>query len=132
MENIEAREDPGMAMPQYERPTRARYTYDFPKTITRVSGIKKITVVELTAQEELMATKRCNNDPIRLAYEMGLQCLVAIDGKEVSLVDGTADKAWETMHPQARQLVMRAYNELHNVQQNDVTDFLKSRSTEVG
>lgn len=123
--------DGAMPSPPKTAP-RARYTYKFPQGIKKQTGIESVTIIELTAQEELMATKRANNDPIRLAFEMALQCLVAVNGREVSLVDGSADKIWETMHPQARQLVMRAYDQTHNIQKDDAKDFLESRTVEVG
>lgn len=134
MENPEImqQEQPGMSMTPPKRASRPRYTYKVPKSLQRTTGIESITVTELLAADELMATKRANNDPIRLAYEMALQCLVAVNGKEVSLVDGSADKIWETMHPQVRHLVMRAYDQTHNVPKSEAEDFLGSRTVEVG
>lgn len=115
-----------------ETPARAHYTYKLPAVIAKKTGVNSITIIELTAGEELMAAKRTQQDPMRLAFESALQSLVAVNGSPVNLVDGSADRAWQQMHPQARHLVMRAYDQLHNVAKKEVDDFLGSQTIEVG
>ncbi len=111
--------------------SRAKFTYTLPKGISSQVGITSVTLVELTAGEELMATKRAGNDPIRLAWELPKEALRAVDGKALNAADDSLDKMWEEMHPKVRAFVMRAYNQLHSPEDQDVEGFLKSRQTEV-
>ncbi len=103
---------------------RAYYTYDVPEKLAKQSAIKSITLVENTAAEELMATKRSGGDPIRLALELGKQAVVAINGRPVSAGDASLDSAWDKMHPKVRNLVMHAYNTLHANTKEDGEAFL--------
>lgn len=111
--------------------TRAEYTYELPAKLQQTLGVKTLTLVELNAEEEMMATKRSRNDPVRLAWELPKEALRAINGARVGSVDGSIDKAWNDMHPKVRALVMQAYNDLHNPVQTDVADFLASRAVSV-
>lgn len=129
MNNITPQQLVGPAVPVLERPT---FTYNVPESIARSVNIKTVTLVELTADEELFATKRSNNNPIRLAYELAKESLRAVDGKPVSTGDGTADLVWNRMGAKLRTLVITAYNELHNPKETEGADFLKSRQVSVG
>lgn len=106
---------------------RALYVFDVPDKLAHEVGIASVGIVELTTEEELMATRRAGNDPIRLAYELARQALVQVNGKTVTLADGSADKAWESAHPKLRGMLMRAYNEVNQPTNTDVDSFLKSR-----
>jgi hypothetical protein len=98
----------------------------------RVDGIEKIGVRELTADEEKMAVRRVGGDSIAIAYELPKQALCEVNGKKVSLADGSTDKIWEQFSPQLRQLVLRAYAKSNNADDKDVDDFLESESIVVG
>ncbi len=95
-------------------------------------GVKSIGMIELTAEEELMATKRAHNDPIRLAYELSKEALREVDGRAMSTGNGTADRAWNGMHPKIRTLVVSAYGQLHSPEEQDLTSFLASQQTSIG
>ena len=72
--------------------TRAEVTYTFnipAKMQADVDGIKSITLKELTAHDELLATKRSNGDAFALAFELAKQALVGIDGSTVNAFDHT-------------------------------------------
>jgi len=106
-------------------------SFTLPAKVASEAGFTTVGLVELTAGEELMATKRCGNDPIRLAFELAKESLRVLDGRRVSTGDGTADQAWEKMHPRARNLIVRAFGEVHNPSMDDVVGFLASRQTTV-
>lgn len=95
-------------------------------------GVTSIGMVELTADEELMATKRAHGDTMRLAYELVKQSLVEINGAKASIADGTADTAMNKMSPKLRQLVLGAYGELHAPPEGAAEAFFKSRKVRVG
>lgn len=107
------------------RAKRAHHVYDVPKNAE--AGFTSVTLVELTAEEELQATRRARGDVVRVAYELAKQCLVAVDGKHIGLEDGTVDEAWAKMGPKLRTLIMTAYAELHTPAESDAGNFLKSR-----
>jgi len=112
--------------------SRPKYTYNLPTLISSQIEVQSVTLVELTSSEEMMAAKRAQNDPIRLAWELPKESLRAIDGKAISTADGSSDQAWESLHPKARSFVMQAYNQLHNPVEPDVAAFLQSRQVEIG
>ena len=107
---------------------RPRYTYNLPNADE--VGVKTITLVELKADEELLATKRARSDPFRLAYELAKTCLVALDGKAIDVTDGSREIAWDSMHPKVRAFVVQAYTSLHQPKEEEVSDFLLSRQVE--
>lgn len=117
-------------LPEMPSASRVKHTFKLPKSLHQY-GITSMTFIELTPAEELMAVARAQNDPIKLALQSGLQSLTAINGTEVSLSDGSADKAWATMHPKVRTLAMTAYSDIHNPKPDETKDFLSSRDTEV-
>lgn len=95
-------------------------------------GITSIGMVELTANEEIMATKRSNNNPMQLGYELAKESLRMVDKKKVSTVDGTADAVFNNMHPKVRTLLAQAYTEIHSPKDSDSKDFLSSREYTAG
>lgn len=109
---------------------RPLYVYATPPRLHAVA--KSVGLVELTAEEELMAAKRANNNPVRLAYELAKESLRQFDGRAVSLADGTSDTAWNVMGPVLRTLVITAYQEIHNPREDDAATFLASREVQFG
>jgi len=115
---------------QAKVPGRSVSTYDLPKEVS--DSIRSVGLVELTTEEELMAAKRAHGDPMRLAYELAKQSLVEVNGSQVSLGDGTSDKAWGAMGPMVRNLVLTAYAELHAAPEEATKLFLRSRKVRLG
>lgn len=110
---------------------RARYSYLIPKSCHRLTEIREVTLVELTGEEEIFATKRGRNEVMLIAAELAKESLRAIDGKHVSTGDGTTDSAWREMHPKVRNFITTAYGRLHMPEQEDVQDFLESVRVDV-
>lgn len=110
---------------------RALIVFELPESMHEL-GCKEIGLIELNADEELMATRRCRNDLTRLAYELSKESLRMIDGKMVKTGDGSADRAWNAMHPKVRGLVIQAYAEVHNAKSEEAAGFLQSRKVIVG
>lgn len=108
------------------------FTYNVPQKLQpELDGIKSITLRELTAQDELMATKRSGGDPIALAYELAKQSLCAVDGVDVKIFDETIDVAMGRLGPKGRALLLTAYTKIHAPSMDDTADFLSSVETEV-
>ena len=108
--------------------SRTKYTYNIPAGAEVATT--SVVLVELTAEEEMMATKRARNDPIRLAYELAKCSLVGLDGMEMKSSDGSLDREWDKIHPKVRSFIMQAFNQIHAPREEDVSTFLASRQVE--
>jgi hypothetical protein len=111
------------------RQSRPVFVYKVPHALSE--GIKTIGISQLTGDDELMAAKRANSDPVQLAYEQVKQSIVEVDGKPVNLADGSIDMAWKTMDPKVRSLLMAAYAKLHTPKESEIEDFLSSQEIRV-
>jgi hypothetical protein len=113
---------------------RVIYWFDIPQSIQMALGIEKVGMIELTSGEELMATKRCQQDPIRLAFELAKESVRFVNDDAVNTGDGSADAFWSRRGQgmsKLRQLVLGAYGSIHNPIQDEVQAFLKSRRMQV-
>lgn len=112
--------------------SRQIFTYTLPEHMAKAHGIETIGLVELTASEETNAAKRAGTNPMRLGSEQAKEALRMVDGKRVNTFDGSADKAWNLMHPKVRNLVIVAFGKLHQPEQAEAVHFLESMTTTVG
>jgi hypothetical protein len=110
---------------------RTIHTFTIPASLAH-HDTKTVGLVELSTEEEMMAQKRAPNDVARMTYELTKASLREVNGKRVSLGDGSADRAWSSMHPKVRTLVVTAYNNLHNPSPDESRDFFSSRQTTLG
>ena len=110
---------------------RPVYTFTFSKKLA-TAEVKSVGLVQLTSDEEIMATKRAANNAANMAQNLVLQALTEINGKPVTLTDGSTDTAWKKLSPKQRGLLLAAYAELHTPEDSDVEDFLKSQKVQVG
>jgi len=113
-------------------PPRPIFEHDVPPSLAAESGIQQIGLHIITGNEYEMALGRVRGTPARLALELPKQSLASVNGKRVSLADGSADRAWEQMGPKLRELVTAAYGELHQPAAEEAVAFLKSRRVVVG
>lgn len=118
-------------LPEYTPAKRLVHRYKMPAKLAAESGIESVGIQELTGNDENMAYKRATGGADS-ALHLAQASLVEINGKPVSLTDGSVDKAWNTMHPKVRVLVTRAYNAVNNPNQGELEDFLESHAVEVG
>lgn len=111
---------------------RVRFTYTVPEALARESGVSSVTMVHLTAMDEMGATKRAGMDAMRVAYELAKASLYALDGKGFSAVNSEKDIKWQAMHPKIRALVVQAYQRIHQPKEDDAVDFLGSEVVSAG
>jgi hypothetical protein len=123
-----------------DRPKYARIVYDYPindPNIVAASGVTQISMMTLTADDELMAAERCGGNQLGLAYELAKQswCQVTqADGTVVSLSpgDGTVDQYWnDPKFRHIRSLATSAYQAIHQVKKDVTEDFLKGCTVRV-
>lgn len=110
-----------------KKPSRVVYAYTIPKRIAKEAGVQSIGLIELTAREEMLAAKRSNGEQFNLAHSLVTSSLHMVNDVEVSIGDGSADRAWETMNPKVRNLVLQAFADIHAPEDEDTADFLASR-----
>ncbi len=114
-----------------KKQVRPVHTFTFPPSVS-TDEVQSVGISELTSNEEIQATKRVGTDQARLPYELSLQCLAEVNGKPVSLGDGSADTAWKAMSSKQRTLMIAAYSEVNAPEQEDLSGFIKSQQVKVG
>lgn len=109
---------------------RVVFTYAIPADLQKTSRgvvVTTIGVAELTPLDEIEAAKRSRGDTTRLAFELAMQSFAEVNGKAVSLSDGSAESNWTAIGPKLRNLVMTAYSEVNQAGGEAVVGFLASR-----
>jgi hypothetical protein len=120
--------------PRSNRPT---HTYDVPPRGWAIVGIKSIGLVRLTADEEIAVLQKARSsaklgDAVRVQYELAKAAIVSIDGQALRQHTEALEVAWNALTPPARTLLLRAYQDLHAVDEDITADFLKGKTTTVG
>lgn len=114
---------------------RVVYTFDVPKAIAQLTGVKTVGIVELTPQEMMTAQARGGASNIGTGFELAKECWRRLDGKPIHTGDGTADVAWSKDAPgwsKLRSLIAQAYQDVHNPAKEEADTFLASRSVKLG
>jgi hypothetical protein len=123
-----------------ERETRAAEAnrvvewFTLPAGLSKKLGLKKVGLVELTSNEELMCASRSRNEPVRLAIELMKESVRFADGLKLNTGDGSADTFWASRKQgmsALRQLLLAAYNQVHNPTGDDTASFLQSRQSTI-
>lgn len=116
-----------------EKKQRVVYVYKVPAKTASEVGVSSVGLVTLTTNEELMVFKVSGRgDSAKLASEMAKASLAEVDGKPLSVGDGSADAFWTACHPKLRQLILTAYGKLHSPEPEETEDFLASGQARVG
>jgi hypothetical protein len=111
---------------------RPKHVFQIPASMAEATGVQSVGLVELTAIEEMQATKKAGTDTMRIAFELAKSSLVEMNGKTLSRASGEHDGAWQNMHPKIRSLVIQAYTRIHQPENDEVDGFLESAKVEVG
>ena len=110
---------------------RPIYTFPVSPKLAEECGVESVGLVKLTARQEKDIGERAGSSAHKLAYELVLNALAEVNGKKVSVSDGTADKAYNEFDPKLRQLVMTAYGRLHSPSEDEAESFLAGMSVKV-
>jgi hypothetical protein len=114
---------------------RVVYTYKLPASLTKLTGISSIGIVELTPSEIILAKARGGEDQFAVGLETIKEAWRRVDGRRLSTADGSVDVEWGKNAPgwsKLRTLLGLAYNELHNPKKEDADDFLASQMATTG
>jgi len=108
--------------------------FDLPSGLAKKLGVKRVGLVELTSNEELMCAGRSRNEPIRLAIELMKEAVRYVDEAKLNTADGSADLFWGSRKQgmsSLRQLILSAYGLIHNPTGDDTANFLRSRQSTI-
>jgi hypothetical protein len=112
---------------KFAKPDRVIHRFKIPDSIA--GEVRELGLVELTAEDELMVESRCRGSSDKRAHEMAKQSIAEVNGKAVSLADGSTDKLWSSMHPKVRVLVASAWVKLHLASDEELESFFASRTS---
>ena len=110
-----------------ERTKRPVRVYQVPAAIGG-GDFKSLGLALLTADDELEAQERAaagGGAGARLFRELALQSLAEVNGSPVSIAEGTAESAWNRMHPKLRSLVTTEYRTANIANDGELADFRK-------
>lgn len=107
-------------------------TFTVPPALVEATGVSKVVMQTLTADEEMLCYKRGAGNSAKLAMELAKTSLVGVDSQRLSIADGSADVWWKEVDPRLRQLILGAYTKIHAATDEDVTSFLESQTLSVG
>ena len=114
---------------KFAKPDRVIHRFRIPDSIS--GDVREVGLVELTAEDELAVETRCRGSSDKRAHEMAKQSIAEVNGKSVSLADGSTDKVWSSLHPKVRVLVASAWVKLHLANDEELESFFASRTSGV-
>jgi len=114
---------------KFVKADRVIHRFKVPTTI--IGEVREIGMIELTADDELAVEQRVRGANDKRAHEMAKASLAEVNGKPVSLADGSADKAWASTPPKVRVLIASAWVKLHLANDEELEDFFASRTSGV-
>jgi hypothetical protein len=106
------------------------YQYNVPEKVGR-GEIQTVGLVELTAEDELEASRMSKSDTSKMAFELAKRSLVEVNGERLKPGVET-ERTWNRMPAKVRSLVLQGYVQIHTPQDEDTSDFLESRMAKIG
>lgn len=93
---------------------------------------KSVGLRQLTAEEEITASKIGKFDLTKTRYEGVKLSICQLGGQKVSNADGAVDKFWDHCGPKVRTLLLQAYDQLSGVKDAEEQNFLGSVEIQTG
>ncbi len=113
-------------------PAREVYEFNIPAAYQCEDAQKTIGIRKLRSAEEVEATRACQGESMRLAWELSKASLIEVDGKRLIHHEGQADTKWDKFDPKLRALVVAAYAKLHTPEDDETENFLASMTMKIG
>lgn len=112
---------------------RVVYEYTLPESLGGGKGgiPKKVSLAQLTAGQELMASKMGRFDVMKAQYAAAKLSIVALDGSPIDPADGALEAFWEHTDPRIRSLLLQAYNKISSPSREDEESFFGSEKVQV-
>jgi hypothetical protein len=123
-------QDPGQAVSAaYAK--LARTTFTIPEGARSPTDPKKITLRELTVEEEKAAMRAAQGNIQEYMLEGAMRSLDAIDGKAVTWEANEKQNAFGALSPKVRELVTRGFGVITLPKNTDSEAFLASAQTAI-
>lgn len=118
---------------EWAKQGRPVHTYTIPESLRDKSGLvpAKVGMVQLTAEQELLASKLGQYQLLKAQYAATKLSIVEFDGRAVNASSAEVDKFWERVDPRVRNLLLQAYQKLATPSDDEEADFLKSEEVRV-
>jgi len=118
---------------EWAKRNRVVYEYKIPESLGGgKNGIPcKVALVQLTAEQELMASKIGRFDMMKSQYVATKLSIVEMDGKPSDQADGGLDSFWERCDPRVRSLLLQAYNRVSSPSKEEEESFFGSEVVRV-
>lgn len=113
-------------------PVREIYEFPIPAKYRCEAAKETIGIRKLRSTEEVEATRNCQGESMRLAWELTKLSLAEVDGVRLLHHEGQAESAWDKFDPKFRALIVAAYAKLHTPEDDETENFLASMKTKVG
>ncbi len=111
---------------------REVYEFKIPTRLRCVDANESLGIRKLRSQEEIEATRNCQGESMRLAWELSKMSLCEVDGEQLLHHEGHVDQKWDKFEPKLRALVVAAYAKLHTPEDDETENFLGSMTMKVG
>jgi hypothetical protein len=118
---------------EWAKQGRAVHTYTLPDSLrgSLPNMPKKVGLVQLTAEQELMASKIGKFDVMKSQYAATKLSIVEFDGRPVNQGEAEVDKFWERVDSRVRALLLQAYNKLSSPSKEEEDGFFSSETVQV-
>lgn len=113
-------------------PAREIYEFKIPISYQCEDARESLGIRKLRSAEEVEATRACQGESMRLAWELSKMSLCEVDGDRLLHHEGQVDSKWDKFDPKLRALVVAAYAKLHTPEDDETENFLASMTTKVG
>jgi hypothetical protein len=105
------------------------HTYTLPEGI-RNGGPTKVGIVQLSADQELLASKMGNFNFTKTQYAAVKLSIVSFDGRPVD--HDSVESFFDGADARIRSLLLQAYNKMTSPSRDDEDSFFKSEEIQVG
>lgn len=117
---------------EWARQSRAVYRYSIPESLRGQQNVpKKVGMIQLSADQELMASRVGKFDFTKAQYAATKLSIVEFDGRPVDQANAEVDKFWERVDPRVRALLVQAYTKLSSPTKEEEDAFFGSEEASV-
>ena len=119
--------------PEWAKRDRIVFEYNIPESLGGGKGgvPQKVSMTQLTAEQELQASKIGRFDMMKSQYVATKLSIVEMDGKPSDQADGGLDSFWERCDPRVRSLLLQAYNRVSSPSKEEEESFFGSEVVRV-
>jgi hypothetical protein len=118
---------------EWAKRDRIVFEYNIPESLGGGKGgvPQKVSMTQLTAEQELQASKIGRFDMMKAQYVATKMSIVEMDGKAPDKGGGGLDSFWERCDPRLRSLLLQAYNKISSPTKEEEEGFFGSEVVRV-